>query len=507
MMRIPIGDTFETWVQWLRETLGAFFDLISAVLNFAISFLERFFLLEHSAVYPSLMFGAFTGVVLFFLLRARMGRVSVIALAAGGGLAVLSVEIWRYTALEATLPTEEAQEIAADLTAFANLLQERAPDDYSAALRAIEGLPPDAAAAVSADINRAERLLTRLRGGRFDRASGILEDVLDAGREAGWGEAEAAPLEDVVSRYRALAVIDEGRRVASRFDRFDEPRLRINALNERTYRRLTEMMEAAGILVEDDDEAASLLGNLQETFLTLNPTRLSTYPAVAMLLFLSAVAWVLAGWRMAVFSVIGLSLVLTMGLWVATMETLALVLSATLFALFVGIPVGVLAAQSNAVENGVKPVLDFMQTMPAFVYLIPAVLFFGLGKVPGAMATVIFAMPPAVRLTNLGIRGVPKEVVEAAWAFGATRWQLLLKAQLPIALPTILAGVNQTIMLALSMVVIGGMIGAGGLGEIVLSGITQMQIGLGFESGLAVVILAIYLDRVTQALASIRKKR
>lgn len=178
-----------------------------------------------------------------------------------------------------------------------------------------------------------------------------------------------------------------------------------------------------------------LLTELQAIFVTLNPGRLSMYPAVAMLLFLSAVAWVLAGWRMAVFSVVGLTLVLTMGLWVATMETLALVLSATIFALVVGIPVGVLAAQSNAVENVVKPVLDFMQTMPAFVYLIPAVLFFGLGKVPGAMATVIFSMPPAVRLTNLGIRGVPKEVVKAAWAFGATRWQLLLKGSCPSLCP------------------------------------------------------------------------
>jgi glycine betaine/proline transport system permease protein len=168
--------------------------------------------------------------------------------------------------------------------------------------------------------------------------------------------------------------------------------------------------------------------------------------------------------------------------------------------LLLGIPLGIYAARSVLVDKLSRPVLDFMQTMPAFVYLIPAVLFFGLGKVPGAMATLIFAMPPAVRLTSLGIRQVPKEVVEACLAFGATPGQLLRKAQLPIALPTIMAGTNQTIMLALSMVVIGGMIGAGGLGQEVLAGITQLKIGLGFESGIAVVILAIYLDRVTQAL-------
>ncbi|MPN53458.1 Glycine betaine transport system permease protein OpuAB [bioreactor metagenome] len=146
--------------------------------------------------------------------------------------------------------------------------------------------------------------------------------------------------------------------------------------------------------------------------------------------------------------------------------------------------------------------LDFMQTMPAFVYLIPAILFFKLGKVPGAVATVIFAMPPAVRLTNLGIRQVPADVVEAAKSFGSTPRQLLFKVQLPIAIPTILAGVNQTIMLSLSMVVIAAMIGAGGLGEEVLKGITQLKIGRGFESGVAVVILAMILDRISQSFAS-----
>ena len=151
--------------------------------------------------------------------------------------------------------------------------------------------------------------------------------------------------------------------------------------------------------------------------------------------------------------------------------------------------------------------LLLMQTMPAFVYLIPAVLFFGLGAVPGVFATIIFAMPPVVRLTGLGIRQVPKNVVEASRSFGATRWQLLYKVQLPLALPTILTGVNQTIMMSLSMVVIAAMIAAGGLGEIVLKGITQMKIGLGFEGGIAVVILAIILDRITQGMAGRKNKK
>jgi glycine betaine/proline transport system permease protein len=146
----------------------------------------------------------------------------------------------------------------------------------------------------------------------------------------------------------------------------------------------------------------------------------------------------------------------------------------------------------------VRPILDFMQTMPAFVYLIPAVYFFNLGPVPGVFATVIFAMPPVVRLTSLGIRQVPKDVIESSLAFGSTSKQLLTKVQIPLAMPTILAGLNQTIMLSLSMVVISAMIGAKGLGEVVLNGIQRMQVGQGFEGGLAVVILAMLLDRITQ---------
>jgi glycine betaine/proline transport system permease protein len=203
-----------------------------------------------------------------------------------------------------------------------------------------------------------------------------------------------------------------------------------------------------------------------------------------------------------IFTLIGLLLIYNMGFWVQTMETLALVITSVLIALVIGIPLGIWASKSDTVENIVRPILDFMQTLPAFVYLIPAVLFFRLGEVPGVVATLIFSLPPAVRLTNLGIRQVPSDVREAAQSFGSTGAQMLFKVELPAALPTILAGVNQTIMLALSMVVIAGMIGAGGLGNEVLKGITQLKIGLGFESGISIVILAIFLDRVTQALGS-----
>ncbi|NVI99349.1 proline/glycine betaine ABC transporter permease [Myxococcus sp. AM009] len=229
-------------------------------------------------------------------------------------------------------------------------------------------------------------------------------------------------------------------------------------------------------------------------------------PSYAIIAVLMVLAWRLSGLGTAVFTALGMLLIQDMGLWKATMETLALVLSSAMVALVLGIPLGIWAAYSRVVERVLRPALDLMQTMPAFVYLIPAVLFFRLGKVPGVVATVIFAMPPAVRLTNLGIRQVPAEVVEAAIAFGATPRQTLLNVQLPIAVPTLLAGVNQTIMLSLSMVVISAMIGAGGLGEQVLKGITQLRIGLGFESGIAVVILAIVLDRLTHALGKPRTR-
>ena len=205
------------------------------------------------------------------------------------------------------------------------------------------------------------------------------------------------------------------------------------------------------------------------------------------------------GWRFALFVLASLFVVLGMDLWEQTMDTLGLVLSATLVALGIGLPSGVAMAKSDIVAAILRPVLDFMQTLPAFVYLIPAAMFFGLGEVPGTIATVIFSMPPAVRLMNLGVRQVPVENVEAGRAFGCNGAQLLFKVELPLAMPSIMAGVNQTIMLALSMVVIASMIGAGGLGNTVLTGIQRLDVGLGFEGGLGVVILAIILDRLTQS--------
>jgi len=194
-----------------------------------------------------------------------------------------------------------------------------------------------------------------------------------------------------------------------------------------------------------------------------------------------------------------LFLVGAVGLWDKLLQTLALMLVATLIAVLIGIPLGILAARSNRLRAVLMPLLDIMQTLPSFVYLIPVLMLFGLGKVPAIFATVIYAAPPLIRLTDLGIRQVDREVMEAVNAFGASRWQQLFGVQLPLALPSIMAGVNQTTMMALSMVVIASMIGARGLGEDVLVGIQTLNIGLGLEAGLAIVILAVVIDRITQA--------
>lgn len=221
-----------------------------------------------------------------------------------------------------------------------------------------------------------------------------------------------------------------------------------------------------------------------------------------------AIFVLLALWRVgigfALFTGLSLLLVDHMGLWPPMMETLSLVLASTLVAMLIGLPLGVAMASSDRVASIVRPILDLMQTMPAFVYLIPAAMFFGLGAVPGTIATVIFSMPPVVRLTNLGIRQVHVEFVEAGQAFGCTTMQLLFKVQLPNAMPSIMAGINQTIMLSLSMVVIASMIGAGGIGNTVLTGIQRLDVGTGFEGGFAVVILAVILDRITQSLGKER---
>jgi glycine betaine/proline transport system permease protein len=234
------------------------------------------------------------------------------------------------------------------------------------------------------------------------------------------------------------------------------------------------------------------------TLIEASTDGLMALPPWLVITIFAVLAWRLAGRNVGIFTLLGLGLLWNLRLWEPTMETLILVLVATVIAIIVGIPLGVWSALSRTAYRIIMPILDFMQTMPAFVYLIPAIPFFGLGAVSAIFATVIFAVPPAIRLTCLGIKQVPRELIEAADAFGSTRGQKLFKLQLPLAIPTIMAGINQTIMLALSMVVIAAMIGAGGLGSEVWKAIQRLEPGKGFEAGIAIVILAMILDRITQ---------
>lgn len=228
---------------------------------------------------------------------------------------------------------------------------------------------------------------------------------------------------------------------------------------------------------------------------------LSVHFLVVIVLF-AALGWLVRSWQLAVGTIISLLLIVSMGYWQSAMQTLGLVLVATLIAVVMAIPLGILAAKSDRFSAFMKPLLDFLQTMPAFVYLVPAVLLFSIGFVPAIFATVIFAIAPGVRFTELGIRGVDGEVVEAGQAFGAKPGQILRGIQLPLALPTIMAGINQVIMLSLSMAVLGGFVGAPGLGKDVVAAVMQQQLPAGIESGVSIVIIAVFLDRVTAALGN-----
>ncbi len=221
---------------------------------------------------------------------------------------------------------------------------------------------------------------------------------------------------------------------------------------------------------------------------------------ILMMLIFAGIAWAASNWKVALFTFLGFYAIWALDQWENAMSTLALVIVAVIVALALALPIGVLASKSQIVSTIVKPVLDFMQSMPALAYLVPAIVMFSVGIVPGAFATIIFAMPPGVRLTELAIRQVDGEKVEAGQAFGATPAHILFKIQLPLAMATIMAGINQVIMLALSMVVLAGMAGSGGLGGEVVGAISRLNVGIGVEAGLAVVILAVFLDRMTAGL-------
>ncbi|HOI81915.1 MAG: proline/glycine betaine ABC transporter permease [Thermovirgaceae bacterium] len=229
---------------------------------------------------------------------------------------------------------------------------------------------------------------------------------------------------------------------------------------------------------------------------------LVSIPWWAYIAFIALMAWIATRKIIPVIVLAVLPIFIGMfGLWHLALETLALVITSVVIALAIGIPMGVLMAEARYFAEFIKPVLDAMQTMPSFVYLIPAMMLFGLGKVPAVIATLIYALPPVMRLTCLGLQQVPRPVQEAALAYGATRWQLLKEVRIPLAMPSILAGVNQTTMMALAMVVIASMIGARGLGQEVLMAINRIDVGRGFEAGISIVIMGIVIDRITQGLA------
>lgn len=270
------------------------------------------------------------------------------------------------------------------------------------------------------------------------------------------------------------------------------PRLEYGEWLETAFDWLTDTFS---VVVDSADVALSAVsGGLADL--------LAAPDALILTLIFAVIGWLMRDWKLALLSIPLMLFIISAEQWENAMETLALVAVAALVALIIGIPLGVLAAKNRAVSNAVRPLMDLMQTMPALVWLIPAMAMFGLGMAAGIFATVIFALPPGVRLTELAIRQVDQEVVEAGHAFGSTGWQILFRIQLPLATKTIMAGVNQVIMLALSMAVFGGFVGAGGLGNEVSRAINTLDLALGLEAGLCVVMLAIYLDRVTAAVGS-----
>lgn len=239
------------------------------------------------------------------------------------------------------------------------------------------------------------------------------------------------------------------------------------------------------------------LSSLETFLLSLNPW--------VVLIFFTLFAWQIGGRKLGILSAVSLLIIGFLGAWSETMVTLALVFTAVLFSMLIGIPLGIWMGKSDRVKSVLMPILDAMQTTPAFVYLIPIVMLFGIGNVPGVVVTIIFALPPLVRLTSLGIRQVPTDLIEAGHAFGASPLQMLFKIELPVAKATIMTGVNQNLMLSLSMVVIASMIAVGGLGQMVLRGIGRLDMGLAAIGGLAIVLLAIMLDRITQAMGQAPK--
>lgn len=273
------------------------------------------------------------------------------------------------------------------------------------------------------------------------------------------------------------------------------------ALGEDTLRQLRQTIDGSfRVFTRQYGDALEHVFDPLRDFLLASEHLLTRSPWPLVMLGILTVSWLASrSWKIVLWAGLALCLVGWFGMWEDLMKTLSMIFVCTVVALVVGMPVGIGMSYSNRVQSTVNPVLDVMQTLPSFVYLIPVVMLLGIGRVPGLIAVVIYAIPPIIRFTNLGIRMVSADLMEAADAFGAARWQKMLQVQLPLALPTIMAGVNQTIMLALSMVVVASMIGVQGLGQPVLRAITNQYFAMGLFNGLAIVVIAILFDRVSQA--------
>lgn len=273
------------------------------------------------------------------------------------------------------------------------------------------------------------------------------------------------------------------------------------ALGEDTLRQLRQTIDSSfRVFTRQYGDALEHLFDPLRDFLLASEHLLTRSPWPLVMLGILAASWLASrSWKIVLWAGLALCLVGWFGMWEDLMKTLSMIFVCTVVALVVGMPVGIGMSYSNRVQSTVNPVLDVMQTLPSFVYLIPVVMLLGIGRVPGLIAVVIYAIPPIIRFTNLGIRMVSADLMEAADAFGAAQWQKMLQVQLPLALPTIMAGVNQTIMLALSMVVVASMIGVQGLGQPVLRAITNQYFAMGLFNGLAIVVIAILFDRVSQA--------
>lgn len=302
-----------------------------------------------------------------------------------------------------------------------------------------------------------------------------------------WGSAEVAPKEESWLEY-SQEIIEQ-----NHFDwlnPFEEPIIPLERYVE----------SGVAWIVEHFREFFQMIRMPIDTVLSSIESFFQGIPASIFLIFFTLLAWQLAGRKIALGSFISFLIIGLIGAWSETMVTLSLVFTSVFFCLIMGIPLGIWMSRNEKVAFAMRPILDAMQTTPAFVYLVPVVMLFGIGNVPGVVVTIIFALPPLIRLTNLGIRQVPKDLIEVSQSFGATPWQMLLKVQLPVAMPTIMAGVNQALMLSISMVVVASMIAVGGLGQMVLRGIGRLDMGLATVGGVGIVLLAVVLDRITQAL-------